>query len=88
MMHVLTRPARAAVLLATLLLVATSAIATATEFPAGKQGYHSYTELTADIHAVALAHPDIVTVFSIGKSYQGRQIWAAKVSDNVTVDEP
>ena len=26
-------------------------------------------------------------LFSIGKSYQGRTIWAAKVSDNVGVDE-
>ena len=26
-------------------------------------------------------------VFSIGKSYQGRDIWAAKVSDNVATDE-
>ncbi len=33
------------------------------------------------------AHPDIVQVRSIGKSYQGRDIWAVKVSDNVTTDE-
>ena len=37
--------------------------------------------------AVAAAHPDIVQRFSIGKSYQGREMWAAKISDNVTVDE-
>jgi carboxypeptidase T len=59
----------------------------ASEFPAGRTGYHSYTELTADVAAVAAAHPDIVERFSIGKSYQGRDIWAVKVSDNVTVDE-
>ena len=64
------------------------ASASATEFPAGKTGYHSYTEVAADIAAMAAAHPDIVQRFSIGKSYQGREIWAAKVSDNVTVDEP
>ena len=29
------------------------------------------------------AHPDIVAISSIGKSYQGRDIWVAKVSDNV-----
>jgi hypothetical protein len=34
------------------------------------------------------AHPDIVQKFSIGKSYQGRAIWVAKISDNVAVDEP
>src|SRR5262249_3234894 len=30
---------------------------------------------------------DIVKLFSIGKSYQGRTLWAAKISDNVDVDE-
>jgi carboxypeptidase T len=36
---------------------------------------------------VETAHPDIVHVFSIGQSYQGRDIWAAKISDNVATDE-
>ncbi len=62
-------------------------VATATEFPAGREGYHSYTELTSEVAAVASAHPDIVSLFSIGKSYQGRQLWAVKISDNVGVDE-
>ena len=43
--------------------------------------------MVADIQAVEAAHPDIVHVFSIGKSYQGRDIWAAKISDNVATDE-
>ena len=30
----------------------------------------------------AAAYPDIVRVFSIGKSYEGRELWAAEVSDN------
>ena len=37
--------------------------------------------------AAQAAHPDIVKLSSIGKSYQGRTIWVAKVSDNVAVDE-
>ena len=44
--------------------------------------------MAADVAAVAAAHPDIVSRFSIGKSYQGRDLWAVKISDNVTVDEP
>ena len=44
--------------------------------------------MVADIKAVEAAHPGIVHVFSIGRSYQGRPIWAAKVSDNVALDEP
>ena len=61
----------------------TAAPAAAANFPAKDSLYHSYTEMVADIHAVEAAHPDIVHVFSIGKSYQGRDIWAAKISDNV-----
>jgi carboxypeptidase T len=68
--------------------VAAPASASASEFPAGYTGYHSYTEVAADVAATAAAHPDIVQRFSIGKSYQGREMWAVKVSDNVTVDEP
>ena len=57
------------------------------EFPAGWEGFHTYAEMRADISAVATAHPAITSLFSIGKSYQGRDIWAMKVSDNVGVDE-
>ena len=70
------RGARAASLglaVAVVLTVLGASVATATEFPAGRQGYHSYTELTTEVAAVAAAHPDIVERFSIGKSYQGRQ---------------
>jgi len=41
----------------------------------------------AEVAATATAHPSIVQRFSIGKSYQGRDIWAVKISDNVGVDE-
>jgi carboxypeptidase T len=60
----------------------------ASEFPEGSEGFHSYTEMSADVAAVAAAHADIVSRFSIGQSYKGREIWAVKVSDNVTLDEP
>jgi carboxypeptidase T len=89
MQHLPARRTRAAILLlATLLLAMTAPVATATEFPAGDTGYHSYTELTTEVAAVAAAHPNIVKRFSIGTSYQGRQLWAVKISDNVNVDEP
>ena len=59
----------------------------ASEFPVGWEGFHTYAEMVTDIQAVAAAHPDIVSLFSIGTSYKGRTIWAAKVSDNVATDE-
>ena len=49
--------------------------------------YHTYPEMVDEIQAVEAAHPDIVDVFSIGESVHGRDIWAAKVSDNVATDE-
>ena len=57
------------------------------DFPVGWEGFHTYAEMSADVAAVAAAHPDIVRRFSIGKSYQGRDLWAVKISDNVATDE-
>lgn len=60
---------------------------TAQAFPAADAGYHTYAELTAAIRAVETAHPGLVRISSIGRSHEGRELWVAKVSDNVTVDE-
>ena len=43
--------------------------------------------MVAEIHAAEAAYPDIVDVMSIGRATQGRDIWVAKISDNVAVDE-
>jgi hypothetical protein len=59
----------------------------AADFPGYDSGYHNYAEMVAEIKATQAAHPNIVAVHSIGKSYQGRDIWVAKVSDNVAIDE-
>ena len=67
--------------------LAGGATAAATDFPRGWEGFHTYAEMSAEVKAVADAHPDIVQRFSIGKSYQGRELWAVKISDNVAVDE-
>ena len=56
-------------------------------YPATDSAYHDYGEMVTLIKATEIAYPTLVHVFSIGKSYQGRDIWAAKVSDNVSVDE-
>jgi hypothetical protein len=50
--------------------------------------YHDYGEMVTEINVAQIARPDLVSVFSIGKSYEGRDIWAAKISDNVATDEP
>ncbi len=56
-------------------------------FPASYSGYHNWPEMVGEIMQAARDYPSIVKVFSIGKSYQGRDIWMAKVSDNVNTDE-
>jgi hypothetical protein len=66
------QPAAAALFLAGLLLIPSTALAN--EFPAGREGYHTYTEVGAAAKAVADAHPTIAKRFSLGKSYQGREI--------------
>ena len=55
-------------------------------FPASMSGYHNYAEMVAEIKQAAITYPSIVSVFSIGKSYQGRDIWAVKISENVSVE--
>ena len=62
--------------------------AAAADFPPADSKYHNYAEMVATLNKAVADHPDIVQKFSIGKSYQGREIWAAKVSDNVATDEP
>jgi hypothetical protein len=74
-------------LVALLLATAVSPAFAATDFPAGYRAYHTYAEMVADLNSVVAAHPAIVKKFSIGKSYKGRDIWAAKISDNVNTDE-
>ena len=75
-----------AVLLA-LIAPARPAAAAEPDYPARDSRYHSNAEMVAEIHAAEAAYPELVDVMSIGTSTQGRDIWVAKVSDNVAVDE-
>jgi carboxypeptidase T len=76
-----------AVALAAVVLAGAAGPTAAANFPAKDSRYHTYAEMVTEINAVAAAHPDIVAIQSIGKSYQGRDIWTAKISDNVATDE-
>ncbi len=64
------------------LLVVTVGPASAAE-PAGFAYFHTYAENEAVINNVVAAHPNIAQKFSIGSSYEGRQIWAIKLTQNV-----
>jgi hypothetical protein len=69
----------------------TTAGVTANDFPSGYQGYHTYAETEAAIDDAVANYGQgpnaIIKKFSIGQSYQGREIWAVKISDNVNTDE-
>jgi hypothetical protein len=57
------------------------------DFPAADARYHNDAETRAQIDATIAAHPDLISRTTIGASYEGRELWALKISDNVGVDE-
>jgi murein tripeptide amidase MpaA len=57
------------------------------DFPTYDSRYHNTAEISSEIDAVVAARPGIVRKISLGTSYQGRTIWAVKISDNVATDE-
>jgi carboxypeptidase T len=64
-----------------------TALVQADDFPPADAAYHNYAEMAAEIQQAVTDHPGLVTAFSIGQSYEGRELWTAKISDNVAVDE-
>ncbi|GAA0999512.1 hypothetical protein GCM10009555_100640 [Acrocarpospora macrocephala] len=57
------------------------------DFPAADSAYHNFAELTAVVNQVVADHPGIARKISYGTSYQGRDLMAVKISDNVAADE-
>jgi carboxypeptidase D len=49
--------------------------------------YHTYATLTADLQAIAAAHPGITRLVDVGASVQGRSLWMMKITDNPDVEE-
>lgn len=46
--------------------------------------YHDYKQITQFCKDLAKAYPELVQVESIGKSFEGRDIWALKITDYKT----
>jgi len=49
--------------------------------------YHAFFEVESDLQTIASSYPNIVKLISIGKTHEGRDIWAVKISDNPQVEE-
>ena len=49
--------------------------------------YYSYDEMTDLFQSLSQNYSDIMSLESIGKTYEQRDIWLVKLSDNVEVDE-
>ena len=52
------------------------------------KGYPDHQDLTAILDSMASAYPQLFLKVSYGKSAEGKELWAVKISDNAAVDEP
>jgi carboxypeptidase T len=67
----------------------TSSIAphTPSSIPLDAYHYHTYQEMTDELHALQANYSGIMSLSSIGKTYEGRDLWMVKLSDNVNQEE-
>ena len=62
--------------------------ASVADFPSGDEGFHTYDEMTAEVHAGRRpTTPRSRSWRSIGQSFEGRDIPVLKISDNAATDE-
>jgi carboxypeptidase T len=57
------------------------------DFPSRDAAYHNYAELNTEVNAIVAQYPAIASKRVLGKTYEGRDIVAVKISDNVGTDE-
>ncbi|MBI4052259.1 MAG: zinc carboxypeptidase, partial [Elusimicrobia bacterium] len=58
------------------------------DFPPKDSPYHNYDEATAALRLIQASAPDIVSMFSIGKSVQGRELWAVRFNTDAKNLDP
>ena len=52
------------------------------DFPTADAAYHNYKETTDLLNQLASKNSDIASVFSIGKTIEGRDIWCLRINSN------
>ncbi|SFT73857.1 PKD domain-containing protein [Actinopolyspora lacussalsi subsp. righensis] len=65
----------------------TERLARTQDFPPEDSGYHDYGEIVAELDRIASEHPDLSDRFTVGQTYEGRDIPGIKISDNAEADE-
>lgn len=50
------------------------------DFPRQDAEFHNYAEAVAALQALAASAPDLVSLISIGKSHEGRDLWALRLN--------
>jgi carboxypeptidase T len=60
------------------------------DFPPEDSNYHNYAEMVADLEALAAAHPQFVHLFSLGDSFEARDLIGVRISNdaNDNLSEP
>lgn len=53
------------------------------DFPAKDAAYHNYAETTALLKEMSSKNSDIASVFSVGKTTEGRDIWCLRLNSSV-----
>lgn len=49
--------------------------------------YYNYSTMTSLLYELAANNSDIMSITSLGETYEGRNIWMVKLSDNVNIEE-
>lgn len=58
------------------------------DFPKEDAAYHNYEELVAEMSAVVRSAPEFASLFSLGKTTQGRDIWCLRFNAAAKGTEP
>lgn len=53
-----------------------------TETSRGGSGYHTYEEMVTEIQNIEVNHSTIVKLYNLTTTFEGRTVWAVKISDN------
>lgn len=59
------------------------ALTEAMDFPAKDADFHNYAEMTEKLRTLTTRHSGISTMTSIGRTHEGRDIWAIRISGNI-----